>query len=119
MATMDCKRDNCTIFSLVCSPMLQASFRDPKNFTDVTRDVVVFKPECTLLQVFTDMFVDHSFCTDSDRIPSMADGIFQIHSRGILNKKNKSDKDFRNRCNDQLCTFGKSEMVNFHIDPGR
>jgi hypothetical protein len=48
-------------------PILQASFRDPKNFTDVTRDVVVFKkPEWVLLQVFTDMFVDYSFCADSD-----------------------------------------------------
>jgi hypothetical protein len=37
-------------------------------------------------KVFTDMFVDHSFCADSDRIPLMADEIFWIHSHGILNK---------------------------------
>jgi hypothetical protein len=43
-----------------------------------------------LLQVFTDMFVDHSFGADSYQIPLMADGIFQIHSHGILNKKKKS-----------------------------
>jgi hypothetical protein len=33
--------------------------------------------------------VDHSFCADSDRIPLMADGIFRIHSHGILNIKKK------------------------------
>jgi hypothetical protein len=44
---------------------------------------------CTLLQVFTDMFVDYSLCTDSDQIPSMADRILWIHSHGILNNNNK------------------------------